>query len=92
MKKTNVESPLYDDRKQQFNSYKNILRRLINQAKTLYHGTEFNRHRGNGKKTWRTLDNALHRKVKRTTPDVMLIKEEICTDKTDIADAFNDVS
>ena len=26
MKKTNVESPLYDDRKQQFNSYKNIYR------------------------------------------------------------------
>ena len=50
MKKTNVESPLYDDRKQQFNSYKNLLRRLINQAKTLYYGTEFNRHRGNGKK------------------------------------------
>ena len=90
MKKTNVESPLYDDRKQQFNSYKNLLRRLINQAKTLYYGTEFNRHRGNGKKTWRTLDNALHRKTKRTTPDAMLIKEEICTNKTDIADAFND--
>ena len=50
MKKTNVESPLYDDRKQQFNSYKYILRRLINQAKTLYYGAEFNRHRGNGKK------------------------------------------
>ena len=89
MKKTNVESPLYDDRKQQFNSYKNILRRLINQAKTLYYGTEFNRHRGNGKKTWHTLDNALHGKTKRTTSDAMLIKEEICTNKTDIADAFN---
>ena len=43
-----------------------------------------------GKKTWRTLDNALHRKTKRTTLDAMLIKEEIWTDKTDIADAFND--
>ena len=31
-----------------------------------------------------------HRKVKRITPDAMLIKKEICTDKTDIADAFND--
>ena len=30
------------------------------------------------------------KKTKRTTPDVMLIKEEICTDKIDIADAFND--
>ena len=30
--------------------------------------------------------------MKRTTPDAMLIKEEICTDKTDIADAFNDYS
>ena len=71
MKKTNVESPPYDDRKQQFNSYENVLRRLINQAKTLYYRTEFNRHHGNGKKTWRTLDNALHRKTKRTTPDAI---------------------
>ena len=67
-----------------------MLRRLINQAKTLYYGTDFNRQRGNGKKTWRTVDNALHRRVKKTTPDAMLIKKEICTDKTDIADAFND--
>ena len=28
--------------------------------------------------------------MKSTTPDAMLIKEEIFTDKTDIADAFND--
>ena len=28
--------------------------------------------------------------MKRTTPDAMLIKEEICTDKNDIADAFKD--
>ena len=44
IKKTNVESPLYNDRKRQFSSYKIILRRLMNQAKTLYYGTEFNRH------------------------------------------------
>ena len=51
IKTTNVDSPLYEERKQQFNSYKNILHRLINQAKTLYYGTEFNRHRGNRKKS-----------------------------------------
>ena len=28
--------------------------------------------------------------MKRTTPDAMLIEEEVCTDKTDIADACND--
>ena len=28
--------------------------------------------------------------MKGTAPDAMLIIEEICTDKTDIADAFND--
>ena len=43
-------------------SYKNIFRRLINQAKTFYYGTEFNRHRVNGKRTWRTLDNACTKK------------------------------
>ena len=52
MKKTNVNSPPYEDRKQQCNSYRNILRRRINQAtcKVLYYGTEFNRQRSNGNK------------------------------------------
>ena len=49
MKITNMDSPLYEDKKN--NCYKNIIRRLINQAKTLYYRTEFNRHRVNGEKT-----------------------------------------
>ena len=49
IKKTNVDSPLYEDRKQEFKNYKKILGILIKQVKTLFNETEFNRHRGNWK-------------------------------------------
>ena len=49
--------------KQEFNVYKNMLCRLINQAKNIYLSTQFEKkNRGDGKKTWQTIDNALHRK------------------------------
>ena len=50
----------------------NISSIKLYQAKTLYYRTEFNRHRGNRKKYWRTFCNALHRKAKRTTPGATL--------------------
>ena len=90
MKKANVVSPLYDDRNNSSTVIKisfvdlSIKQRRYTIEQNLIDTVVM------GKKTWRTLDNALHRKTKRTTPDAMLIKEEICTVKTDIADAFND--
>ena len=60
MKNTGSELPLHDGRKQEFNCYKNNLRRIINQAQKLYFGTEFTKHKN--KKTCHTVDNALHRK------------------------------
>ena len=44
---------------------KNTLRRLINQAKKLYFSSQFIEQRGNGRKTWQTIDNALHKKSNR---------------------------
>ena len=61
--KINKDLPLFDNKKQKFNVYKNTLRRLINQAKNIYFSTQFEKNRGDGKKTWQTIDNALHRKT-----------------------------
>ena len=49
--------------------YKNTLRHLINQAKKLYFSRQFIKQRGNGKKTWLTIDNKLHRKPHKSPPD-----------------------
>ena len=56
LKKTNSESDVYEVRKQQFNQFKNTLQRTINHAKKLYFHTQFEKHEGNGTKTWRIVD------------------------------------
>ena len=69
--------------KLEFNAYKNTLRRLINQAKKLYFSGQLIKQRGNGRKTWQTIDNALHRKSNKTSLHF------ICTNKENMANAFN---
>ena len=89
MKKTETDSINYETRKQEFNAYKSTLRRLINQAKKLYFSGQFLKQRGNGRKTWQTIDNALHRKSNRISPNAILIDRDICTNKENMANAFN---
>ena len=76
-------------KKNEFNAYKNTLRRLINQAKKLYFSSQFIKQRGNGRKTWQTIDNALHRKSNKTSPNAILIDGDICTNKENMVNAFN---
>ena len=89
MKKTETDSINYETRKQEFNAYKSTLRRLINQAKKLYFSGQFFKQRGTGRKTWQTIDNALHRKSNRISPNAILIDGDICINKENMANAFN---
>ena len=41
------------------------------------------------KKTWETLDNVLHRKTSKSSPDAIQINDKLSTDKTEMADSFN---
>ena len=43
--KINRDSLLFDTKKQEFNAYKNTLRRLINQAKNKYYSKQFDKNR-----------------------------------------------
>ena len=87
--KINRDSLLFDTKKQAFNAYKSLLRRLINQAKNKYYSKQFDKNRRNGKKTWHTIDQALHRKIPKSTPDAIIIDNKLSTDRKDIADFFN---
>ena len=70
--------------------YKNTLRGLINLAKKLYFSSQFIKQRGNGRKTWQTIDiNALHRKPHKSSPIGVLINGDMCSDKKNMANAFN---
>ena len=61
----------------------------MNQAKNMYYSTQFENNKGDGRKTWRTMDNLLHRKASKSTPDAIIIEDKLSTDKGKIADAFN---
>ena len=51
--------------------------------------SQFEKHEGNGTKPWRTVDNALNRKARKTTSDGISIDNHLCTSKPKIADEFN---
>ena len=86
--KINRDSILLDTIKQEFNVYKNTLRRLINQAKNKYYSKQFDTNRRNGKKTWQTIDQALHRKTPKSTSDAIIIDNKLSTDRKKMADSF----
>ena len=87
--KINRDSLLFDTKKQEFNAYKNTLRRLINQAKYKYYSKQFDKNKRNGKKTWHTIDQALHKKTPKSTPDAIIIDNKLSTDRKEMADTFN---
>ena len=89
LKQTKMNLEIYEARKQRFNQYKNTLRKTIKEAKKKYFLNQFGRYEGNGKKTWQTIDNALHRKSRKTIPDAISINAKLSTNKQEIANEFN---
>ena len=87
--KLNKNSTEFNNNKQEFNVYKNALRRLINQTKNIYYSTQFENNKGDRKKTWQTMDNLLHRKSSKSIPDAIIVEDKLSTDKGKIANAFN---
>ena len=87
--KINKDLPLFDNKKQEFNVYKNTLRRLINQAKIYISQLSLKKIEVIAKKTWQTIDNALHRINPTSTPDVIVIDGALSTNTTEMAESFN---
>ena len=87
--KINRDTPLFITKKQEFNAYKNSLRKIINRAKNYYFSTQFQKNKEDGKKTWETLDNVLHRKTSKYSPDAIQINGKLSMDKTEMVESFN---
>ena len=81
--------PLFDNKNKNLTYQVETLRRLINQAKNLYFSTQFEKKRSDGKKTWQTIDNALHRKNPTSTPDAIVIDGTLSTKTTKMVESFN---
>ena len=80
---------IYEIRKQRFNQYKNTLRKTIKEAKKKYFLNQFGRYEVNGTKTWQTIDDALHRKSRKTIPDAISVNTKLNTNKQETANEFN---
>ena len=85
--RVNGDTPLFITKKQEFNAYKNSLRRIINQITIFQRNSKKNI--GDGRKTWETLDNVLHRKTSKSSPYAIQVNDKLSTDKTEMADSFN---
>ena len=90
LKKFDRDSTQFINKKQEFNVNKYVLRRLFNQSKNIYYyAQQFENNKGDGRKTWRTMDNLLHRKASKSKPDAIIFEDKLSTDKGKIADASN---
>ena len=89
LKQTKMNSAIYEAKKHRFNQYKNMLRKTITEAKKRYFSNQFGRYEGNGKKTWKTIDNALHRKSLKAIPDAISVNTKLSTNKQEISNEFN---
>ena len=88
MLKTSLNSPNFANLKTNFNTYKNIIRRSIVEAKKLYSKNTFNKFSNDLHKT---INETLNRNTNRKPPpdEFYLANDSIMTDNKIIADEFN---
>ena len=93
MVKTSPNSLNFANLKTNFNTYKNIIRRSIVEAKKLYYKNTFNKFSNVLCKTWNTINetqNKNRNKNRKPLPDQFyLANDSIITDNKIIADEFN---
>mgnify|MGYP000297251403 CR=1 FL=1 len=90
LKKTPVESAEYNLRKTNLQTYNNILKNNIKEAKKLYYNLCFNRYKGDIKNTWKSIKEVLNKsKNNASLPDFFKVDGKIVTDKQTIANDLN---
>ena len=75
--------------KNTFNIYRNMLKKLIRQAKRLYYIATFARFKHNIKQTWKIIKETLNRSKRDALPNRFLVGEQYIDDPKEIANAFN---
>ena len=74
MKADNLDEAMYSNLKAEFNDYKMILRRSINEAKQLYYKRTFDLYRNDIKQTWSVIKHTLQKNVR--CPDYKLCSQQ----------------
>jgi len=74
---------------QRYNSYKNLLTRIIRRSKVRYFYTKFNACKNNPRTTWRTINTLMNRKVSRSEVNEIRDGNRVLSQPVDIANHFN---
>ena len=87
--KTDPLTDRYMTLKARFKTYRETLRRSINEAKKMYYQKVFGLYRNDMKKTWLTIKETLQRNQKHDLPVEFLMDNHRLTNPDEIANEFN---
>jgi len=73
-----------------YRRYRNVFARILKASKKLYYATEFSKARKNPKKTWELINQAINNTGSEQKIDKITSNGQEITNKTEIANAFND--
>ena len=89
MSKKRIHSKATPDFNNIDQQYKNILNRVIRNAKSQYWNSKFTQSKNNIKQTWTNIKNILHIPKKQNLPSSFQIDNQMCNDPMKISNAFN---
>ena len=82
--------PLYNVLKDNYSTYRAILRRSIRHAKKLYYAKTFNMFKNDNKKTWSVIKDSFKNASNRDLPNMFVIENQTIHNPAVIAEKFND--
>ena len=71
-------------------SYNKILKKIIREAKLKFYQSKFEKYKTKSKEIWQTINEVINKKDTKTLPVFMIIENEKVTDKSVIANKFNE--
>jgi len=82
---------MFDTLKNNLNTYNNILRRNIREAKSLYYNQLFDKFKNDIRNTWITIKEIINKTSSKSSfPDSFIFNDVAVSDPQQIADNFND--
>ena len=89
LKKIPTDTIEYINSKINLTTYNRILKKSIREAKLKFYESKFEKCKSNSKQTWEVINDVMNKKDKNIMPDYMIINDSHITDKTIIAEHFN---
>ena len=91
MKASPPDSQEYESKRINLNTCNSLLQKSIRNAKALFYGREFEKHKNDSRKTWSTIKNLINRnRSTKEFPSYFLINNSKETDQKIIANKFNE--